>query len=242
MAREREPVNEVILRVTSVRRATPSTRHVRVALNRARFRFRAGQAAMIGLADSPERVPYSIASSPEEARERGELEFLIKVEPSGRWGHQFDRIARGQQLGVRGPFGGFVLPEPTGQQPLLFIAGGTGIAPVRSMIVHARRGRHGTMKLLYSARTSADFAYGTELRMMARRENLTLNLHVTREAPAAWRGERGRIAPAHLAPLVEDRSTLCFICGPAAMVEDLPLMLTRLGVPDRNIKMEKWSS
>ena len=236
------PDNELVLRVTSVRRATPATRHVRLALDGLRFRYSAGQAVMIGLADRVERVPYSIASSPGEARERDELELLIKVEPSGRWGHQFDSIERGQSLGVRGPFGSFVLPEQIAGQPLLFIAGGTGIAPVRSMIVHARRQRAGSLKLLYSARTSADFAYARELRSLARLKTLTLKLHVTREAPVQWRGERGRIAPAHLAPLVDERSTLCFVCGPAAMVADVPVMLTSLGVPRRNIKLEQWSS
>ena len=235
-------IHELILRVTSVRRATPTTRYVRVALDGARFPFSAGQAAMIGLADSHHRVPYSIASAPEEARERGELEFLIKVEPSGRWGHQFDRIARGQRLGVRGPTGSFVLPEPAGRRPLLFIAGGTGIAPVRAMIVHAQRHRHGSIKLLYSARTGADFAYASELQSLARRSDLTLKLHATREAPDKWRGERGRVTPAHLAPLLEDRSTLCFVCGPSAMVADLPLTLTKLGIPRRNIKLEQWRS
>lgn len=232
---------EQILPVTSVRRATPSTRYVRVALD-APFRFRAGQAALIGLAGSDTRVPYSIATAPEEARERGELEFLIKVEPSGRWGHHFDRLARGQTLGVRGPFGSFVLPERVGRRPLLFVAGGTGISPIRAMIMHAGRRPHVGMKLVYSARTPADFAYASELRALARRSDLVLKLHVTREAPGRWPGERGRIAPAHLAPFLQDRSTLCFVCGPAAMVADVPRMLTDIGIPGRSIKLEKWGS
>ncbi len=233
---------ELILRITSVRRATPATHYVRVTLNGASFRFRAGQAAMIGLAQSDQRVPYSIASAPEEARARGELEFLIKVEPSGRWGHKFDRLRRGDLIAVRGPMGSFVLPPRIGHRPLLFIAGGTGIAPVRAMIQHALRRPHGTLRLLYSARTGADFAYASELRALAARSQLHVKLHVTREASPGWRGERGRIAPAHVVPLVEDQSTLCFVCGPAAMVADLPVMLQQAGVPRRNIKLEQWSS
>lgn len=233
---------ELILPISSVRRATPATRYVRLALNGTAFRFRAGQAVMIGLAQSDQRVPYSIASAPEEAADRGELEFLIKVEPSGRWGHQFDRLARGDMVALGGPMGSFVLPQRPGRTPLLFIAGGTGIAPVRSMIHHVLRRPHVGLKLLYSARTTADFAYASELRALARRSRLQVRLYVTREASAGWRGERGRIAPAHIAPLVEDRSTLCFVCGPSAMVADVPLMLQQIGVPRRNITLEKWSS
>ena len=225
-----------------MRRATPATRYVRLALNGTRFRFRAGQAVLIGLAQSDQRVPYSIASAPEEAEDRGELEFLIKVEPSGRWGHKFDRLARGEMLALRGPIGSFVLPPRPARRSLLFIAGGTGIAPVRSMIQHVLRRPHGSLKLLYSARTSVDFAYASEIRTLARRTDLQVRLHVTREAPAAWRGERGRVAPAHIAALVEDRSTLCFVCGPAPMVADVPVMLQHAGVPRRNITLEKWGS
>lgn len=236
------PVREIILPVVSVRWATPATRIVRAALGSSRFPFKPGQAAVIGLAESHERVPYSLACSPEEARERGTLEFLIKVEASGRWGHKFDRIARGQKLAVRGPRGSFVLPARALTRPLLFVAGGTGIAPIRSMIAHALRRPHRSIRLLYSARTAADFAYARELRALARRRDFEVWFHATREAPEGWRGERGRIAPGHLAPLVEDRTTLCFVCGPTAMVADLPLMLTRLGVPRRNVELEQWGT
>jgi NAD(P)H-flavin reductase len=232
---------DLILPVVSVRRATPSTRIVRAALDGASFPFKPGQSALIGLADSDQRVPYSLACSPAEARARKQLEFLIKIEPSGRWGHAFDRLARGQQLAVRGPYGSFVLPDSALSRPLLFVAGGTGIAPIRAMIVHALGRRHRPLKLLYSARTVADLAYLRELRRLARSRDLELHLHATREALAHWRGVQGRIAPAHLAPLVADRSTRCFVCGPAAMVADLPVMLIQLGVPPGNITLEQWA-
>jgi ferredoxin-NADP reductase len=228
-----------------VRRATPATRIVRLDLGHSTFRFKPGQAVMIGLAESAERVPYSIASSPEEATAANALELLIKIEPSGRWGHKFDRIARGQRVALNGPFGSFVYPARPGQKHLLFIAGGTGIAPIRSMIAHAiGTGLAGRLKLLYSARTAEDFAYLSELRGMVRRGHIELRLHATREASAetTLRCERGRITPEHLKPLVNGGQTLGFICGPAAMVEDVPVMLQQLGVPLENVKLEKWSS
>ena len=215
---------------------------VRVALGDAAFRFKAGQAAMIGLAWSVHRVPYSLACSPAEARETRSLEFLIKVEPSGRWGHRFDRIARGQRLAIVGPFGSFVLPDRPGMRPLLFIAGGTGIAPIRSMIVQALRRPHGPIRVLYSARAASELAYARELRSLARRGEIEVRFHATRDAPNRWRGERSRITPGHLAPLVHSSSTLCFVCGPAPMVADVPVMLHRLGVPRQSIRLESWAS
>ena len=229
-----------------MRRATPLTRIVRLDLGESTFRFKPGQAAMIGLAESSERVPYSIASSPHEAAAENELEFLIKIEPSGRWGHKFDRIARGQRVALNGPFGSFTYPARTGRKQLLFIAGGTGIAPIRSMLAHAiDEGLAGRLNVLYSARTPDDFAYLSELRGMVRRGLIALRLHATRDmdhGTGTWRGQRGRITLDDLKPLVAAGQTLGFVCGPAAMVEDVPVMLEQLGVPQSDVKLEKWSS
>ena len=197
---------------------------------------------MVGLADRPERVPYSIASAPHEVEQTGQLEFLMKVESSGRWGHLFDRIARGQRVAVDGPFGSFAFPARTGSRPLLFIAGGTGIAPVRSMITYALAREHGPVKLLYSAKASAELAYARELRRLASREDFEVRLHATREAPASWRGTRSRIAAIHLEPLLAGPAPLCFVCGPGAMVAEVPAILSRLGVPARNITLETWKT
>ena len=196
---------------------------------------------MIGLASHEKRVPYSIASAPAETARHGLLDFLIKVDSAGRWGRQFDAIEPGQHLGVRGPFGSFFFPTKPKEQQFLFIAGGTGIAPIRAMIQQASMiGVSGHMKLLYSAKTADDFAYLPELRDMASRSHLGLRLHVTRDAPDTWHGERGRIGRPQLASLVEDPATLCFVCGPETMVDDVPRMLLELGIDKSRIRIEEW--
>jgi NAD(P)H-flavin reductase len=235
------PQDTLVLTVLSVEAATPSTRIVRLDLGGAAWPFEAGQAALIGLADREERVPYSIASAPAESQRYGWVDFLIKVEPSGRWGHQFDGIEPGMRVGVRGPFGSFLFPLTPVERKFLFIAGGTGIAPIRAILRQALMvGQPGSMKLLYSAKTRDDFAYLPELGEMARDNGLDLRLYVTRQAPAEWHGERGRIGYAQLAPLVDDPETLCFVCGPAAMVADVPRMLAELGIDKSRIKVEEW--
>jgi len=248
--------DDLVLTVSSVIPSTPATRIVRLDLEGATFVFEAGQAALIGLAERETRVPYSIASAPAEVTERGRLDFLIKVEPSGRWGHEFEAIEPGMRLGIQGPFGSFMLPVNPTEDRLLFIAGGTGIAPIRAMIRQAlMTGHAGPMKLLYSAKTADDFVYLPELGEMAMQNGLELRLHVTRDAPDAWRGdpstalrvglslskaERGRIGLAQLAPLIDDTATLCFVCGPETMVADVPRMLLELGIDRSRIKVEEW--
>jgi NAD(P)H-flavin reductase len=244
--------DNLVLPVKSVLEETRSTRLVRLDLGGETFAFEAGQAAFIGLADHEARVPYSIASAPADAARTGLLDFLIKVEPSGRWGHQFDSIEAGARVGVRGPFGAFMLPNAPREDHFLFIAGGTGIAPIRAMIRQALlSGQTGTrMRLLYSAKTADDFAYLPELRDMAVHDGLDLRLHVTREEAdglstprsgvTVAKAERGRIGLAQLAPLVDNEETLCFVCGPESMVADVAPMLQGLGIDRARIRVEEW--
>jgi ferredoxin-NADP reductase len=239
----------LVLRIADVIPSTPSTRIVRVDLAGGSFAYEPGQAAMIGLADHDARVPYSIASAPAESAKHGWLEFLIKVEPSGRWGHRFESLAVGDELGIRGPYGSFIFPAAPKDDRFLFIAGGTGISPIRSMILQALMTQvPGRMQLLYSAKTGDDFAYLSELGEIASRHaHLGLHLHVTREdiddrpiGPRVSRTERGRITLNQLAPLLDNPATLCFVCGPQTMVAAVPRMLGELGVEKSRIRLEEW--
>lgn len=214
---------------------------MRLNLNGVPFSYEPGQAAAIGPAELSPRVPFSIASAPEETRQLGSIEFLIKVDAAGRWGNGFPPLCRGAQIAVFGPAGSFTFPKDPPEQRFAFIAGGTGISPLRSMIRHAiLAGIRGRLRLLYSARTPRDFAYLAELRGMVKRGELDMWLSATREVGPKWRGERGRINIAQLAHLVDDPATLCFVCGPAAMVADVPPLLQALGVEAKRIRLEDW--
>ncbi len=228
-------------RISHVRRATASTRVVSIDLGGVPFRYTAGQVVEVGIPGERDTVPYSIASAPEETARSGALELLIKIEPSGKWGHRFERLARGMRVTLRGPSGGFTFPAHPRERRFLFIAGGTGIAPIRSMLKHLELGRvPGRSRLLYSAKTAQDFPFLSELRGLARRTDMELALTATREVGDRWRGGRGRIVASRLAALVDDPATLCFVCGPLSMVKDVPLMLVDLGVARSRIRIEEW--
>ena len=223
-------------RVLANERETPTTRRLRLALDGEPFGYRAGQAASLAVADVPP-APYSIASSPAETREHGWLEFLIKIDGASRFGATAERLARDAVVTLDGPMGGFTLDAVTPGTPLLFIAGGTGIAPLRSMIRDAiDRGRRGALSLLYSNRLPGEFAYLAELKRLASDGLLTLSLTLTGEADD-WTHARGRAGISHLAELVQEGTT-AFICGPPAMVRDLPEALASLGV--RRVVTESW--
>jgi NAD(P)H-flavin reductase len=221
---------------------TPQTRILRLDLGGAPFIFRAGQAALIGTHGQANRRPYSIASSPEDAQRYGRLEFLIKVDALGDPGLNLAHLRIGGKIDLEGPFGSFTLPEPTtiDAAGILFVAGGTGIAPLRSMLRHLiAGGETHPISVLYSVRMPDEFAYGAELRRCAREQRIGLTMTVTGEANA-WTGERGRIGPAHLASALPARDSLCFVCGPPSLVDDVPPLLIKLGVPAARIRIEEW--
>jgi len=122
----------------------------------------------------------------------------------------------------------------------VFIAGGTGIAPLRAMMQRALHLPHRNVGLFYSVRTPDEFAYETELRALAQRGEIELRQTVTRATDTDWTGPRGRLNRDALAELVHDPATLCFICGPPALVDEMPRILSDLGIPRQRIKIEEW--
>jgi ferredoxin-NADP reductase len=229
------------LPIRDVLPATARARAVRIDLDGTRFPYLAGQAVLVGAHASERRKPYSIASAPEDADREGFLELLVGVEADGGAGPHLT-LAPGALVDVEGPIGRFTFPVDPEERRFVFIAGGTGIAPLRAMLRHALHAPRYQIGLLYSARTLGDFAYEQELRSLARAGRIELRQTVTRDvAPAEWTGTRGRIGRENLAPLVHDPATLCFICGPPALVEEMPRLLNELGVPPYRIRVEERS-
>jgi ferredoxin-NADP reductase len=224
------------LPVAEIRRATPQSRIVRLALDRA-FPYEPGQSALIGLHGQPDRRHYSLATPPEVAARDGALEFLVRTERDGGIGPHLDGIHKDVPVDVEGPVGRFVLPAAFTERRCLFVAGGTGIAPVRAMLLRAAAMPGVTLALAYSARTSREFAYLRELEAM-RRDGLRLLLTATREAPGSWKHDRGRLNATRLSSLIEAPETLCFVCGPPALVEDVPRVLMDLGIEEGRIWTE----
>lgn len=220
--------------------ATPRSLLLSLDVRRAGLSFRAGQAVVVGRHGQPERRPYSIASSPDRADE-GTLELLIGLDAAGSPGPHLANLAIGVEIDVEGPRGDFTFPETPEHASLLFVGGGTGIAPLRSMMDHARRHHPAArLALLYSARRADEFAFINEFRALEAQGHLLLHQTVTRE-DGAWAGSRGRIGRAHFeAVLTDPANTLCFVCGPPAMVTDAMSTLAALGVPDAAIRTEQW--
>ncbi|MGE3276910.1 MAG: ferredoxin--NADP reductase [Vicinamibacterales bacterium] len=227
------PAREVV-------RATPRTRIIRLDTGGEPFGFAAGQAVMAGLQGSPLRKPYSIASAPGDVAATGLLELLVQVDESGAPDPHLERALPGTMLDIDGPFGRFTLdPLPEGR-PVLFVAGGTGIAPLRAMLRDllsrpaARR-----ISLAYSARAVDEFAYRDELEALADAGRLDLRLTLTRP-DAGWPGLKGRVDQRLLESLLPG-GPRCYLCGPPAFVADAAAMLIAAGVPTADVVVDDYS-
>ncbi len=227
--------------IRDVRIATPRARIITVDLQGAPFSFHPGQAIWVGTHGQDQRKPYSIASSPEDVERDGWLELLVGLDIDGRPGPHLE-LEPGALVDIDGPAGRFTFPNSPDESRFLFIAGGTGIAPLRSMVRHAIGVPHDAIGLMYSARLPEEFAYAEEFRRMAAEGTIELRMTVTRDVgPGSWTGTRGRITRAELEPLVHDGQTLCFVCGPPTLVDEMPKLLQKLGVSPEHVRTEGWS-
>ena len=158
----------VTVPIVDILPATPRSRLVRFDVEGHPLSFEPGQAVMVGAHEQAERRPYSIASSPEQTFATSNLELLISMESDGSLGANFGIAARGTLVDIEGPIGSFTLPVHARDSWVLFVAGGTGIAPLRAMLDHLlRTGPAHRASLLYSARRADEFAFIDELRAHA---------------------------------------------------------------------------
>jgi NAD(P)H-flavin reductase len=232
----------VTLPIVGVDAVTPRSRLLSIALGSHRLDFRPGQAVMAAAHGHDERRPYSIACSPEHTADTRQLQLLVALDQAVESHASLAQATAGALLDVEGPLGRFTFPETTEQERVLFVAGGTGIAPLRAMLDHVlRRAAAPRISLLYSARRSDEFAFIEELRRYSSEGRLELHQTVTRDDSSAWEGGRGRIGRSHFESVLHTpASTLCFVCGPPPLVTESVATLTLLGVPGELIRTEQW--
>jgi CDP-4-dehydro-6-deoxyglucose reductase len=226
--------------VRQIARATPRIRLLHLDLRATELTFTAGQALMIGLSGSPLRKPYSIASAPWEVAKSGIMQVLVQVEDSGGLDPHLELASPGTLLDLEGPFGSFGIPGRV-EHPMLFVAGGTGIAPLRSMLLeHLARPTQYPVNLIYSARSADEFAFRPELAALESAGRIATYFTVTRDEKPDWLGRRGRISEALLTEALPSADSTCLVCGPPQLVSDAAGLLVNLGVSAERILTEKY--
>ena len=223
--------------------ATPRAHIIRLDLQGTAFPYLAGQAAYLQPQGADKRRPYSIASAPEETAQHGLIEFLVQTEGNGSSGLAPDLIRPGAPVTLDGPLGSFTFPAHPRERRFVFIAGGTGIAPLRSMLWHTLLAeRDGHVSLIYSVRSPEEFAYMQEFQRLEDESRIDFRHTVTRASTEGWMGRQGRIDVRCFDGLIEPGETLCFVCGPSALIGEIRPQLMELGVREEQIRIENWAS
>jgi ferredoxin-NADP reductase len=182
---------------------------------------------------------YSIASAPEDDTIVLTVERLDDGEVSP---YLVDELRPGDVLELRGPIGGYFVWESSLGGPLLLLAGGSGVAPLRSIMRHHRSIESTVpVRLLYSARSLAEVIYRQELRN-AGEAGIDIRFTLTREQPEGWHGYDRRIDQELLAEVAWPPSAqpLVYACGPTAFVETAASALVALGHDPGRIRTERF--
>jgi len=219
--------------ITSVYRLTDMENLYRIRIineaERKHFTFRPGQFLMLEIPGIGE-APFSISSSPSS---HGDVELCIRN--VGNLTGFLSRAGRGMRVGLRGPFGtSFPMEEMHGQN-ILLIAGGLGLAPLRSPIAYAQENRNlfHKVNIVYGAKEPSQLLFTYQYDTW-RKDDIGLDI-IVEKADAAWKGPVGMITKVLENLMAESKdsfmNTHAIVCGPPVMFKFVCNMLTGYGLP-----------
>ncbi len=202
------------------------------------FQFKAGQFVLVykEVSGKEENRAFSIASPPSQ----NTIELLIKKYENGKLSPLLFELKENDKLKVRGPFGVFTL-KPS--QELVFIASGTGISPLRSMIHEALEANHNqSIRLFYGFRHEEDYFFKKDFENLQEKHK---NFHVY---PCSTKSDnanylKGRVTK-HVPSMVESKKEKnVYICGPNQMINDcLNILIKDLNFQREQVHIERWGT
>jgi ferredoxin-NADP reductase len=226
---------------------TPDTKTFRLGVPKDRtFDYLPGQYLTLSIVISGQEYKrsYSLASSPARSKI---LEITVRRAPDGglvsNWLN--DHLKIGDTVDLKGPFGKFSCINHT-HEKILFLAAGSGIVPIMSMLRWLADTEAGAdIRLLVSFRTPEDIIYRDELMLIAaRHKNINIAITLTTNAIARyqWRGLTGRINKKMIKKLAPDLpERMVYLCGPDAFMVACKKKLLKLNLPSEQLFSESFT-
>jgi NAD(P)H-flavin reductase/ferredoxin len=216
---KRLPVHKHVARVTRLEPLSADVKRLCLTLaDGSTLKFHAGQYINIIL-DNGEKRSFSFATAPHEAQE---IELQVRLVPGGRFTTAvFETMKVGDNLTFEGPLGTFTLREDS-RKPILFVAGSTGFAPVKSMVESAfHTGIDRRMILYWGVRRRRDLYLGELAEQWAREHANFTFIPVLSDADPedAWTGRTGLVHEAILADFPDLSQHQVYACGSVQMVQ-----------------------
>lgn len=193
------------------------------------FKLKSGQFIMCTVFGAGE-FAVSLPPSPENDR------FHITVRAVGKVTNALQALKVGDKLGVRGPFGnGFPFEEIKGKN-IIYVAGGIGLIPLRSSIIHALQHREdfGRIILLYGSRSSGDLLYQNDIKEWKKTAGFETFITIDKAEPG-WDGEVGYVNKLIEKANVPVDNTVAFVCGPPIMFNSVIDDFLQRGMSEDNI-------
>ncbi|MEX0895817.1 MAG: FAD-binding oxidoreductase [Patescibacteria group bacterium] len=203
-----------------------------------RLSFLAGQYVSIKVADRGDRRPYSICSAPVVDHS---FELLVDVTPHGVGIEYLLGLDFGAEIELLGPMGRFVVPDMPSEQALQFVATGSGIAPMRSMLLDQLQTKKDTrpMTLYWGLRHEEDTFWLLEFEELAHNFS-NFSFHPVLSKPKeAWSLCRGRVTDCVKTHQQPEQAGY-YLCGNSAMLEDMINILKDQKVPEEHVHHESF--
>jgi NAD(P)H-flavin reductase len=226
------PVHRFAAKVVGMRQLTNDVRQIDFEMiEPSEIRFKAGQFISFEVPDvrtgRTVTRPYSIASPPSSSRL---ISLLLNLVPQGPGSTYLFGLQEGDEIKFSGPAGNFYLRDDPGRH-LLFVATGTGIAPLRSMLLaNAERAEPSRTTLLWGLRSQKDLYYEEELARLNR--DLPGSSHVitlSRPEPG-WTGPAGRVTTLVRQQIQDVKGLAVYLCGNSAMISDVTGIIQAKGL------------
>jgi NAD(P)H-flavin reductase len=194
-----------------------------------KFKIKSGQFIMCTIFGSGE-FAVSLPPSPENDR------FHISVRNAGKVTGALHELQVGDKVGIRGPFGnGFPFEEIKGKN-IIYVAGGIGLIPLRSSIVHVLQNRDhfGRIILLYGARSPGDLMYQYNIEEWQKIKGFETFISIDSPVPG-WKGEVGFVNTLIEKANIPVEDTVAFVCGPPVMFNSVINELLSRGIREEHI-------
>jgi CDP-4-dehydro-6-deoxyglucose reductase len=236
------PIVKLPTRVISIERPADDVALLRMQLAaNINFQFRAGQYVEFILRDGARRS-YSMANAPHSLT--GQIELHIRHMPGGKFtDHVFSVMKEKDILRMEGPFGSFFLREDSAK-PIVLLASGTGFAPIKALIEHARHtGSQRPMVLYWGGRKAKDLYLSSWAEQVAKEWPLLRFVPVLSEADAGWAGRTGFVHQAVMADLPDLSGHQVYACGAPLMVDAARRdFVERCGLPEDEFFADAFTS
>jgi NAD(P)H-flavin reductase len=204
-----------------------------------RLEFVAGQYVIMSIPGHDQKKNYSIASEPEMDHA---IDLLVDITPGGIGSQFAQKVEPGETIEFLAPVGGFVVADDPYEEELVFIATGSGITSIRSMVMDLLKTKKDPRKitLYWGLRYAQDLFWEEEFYQLDQEyENFNFELILSRP-PEGWKLSEGRVTDLLATRREHYDKTGYYLCGNTKMVEDVKALLYSKSVIDINVHREKY--